>query len=162
MFVSIYQIIAQQQQSFSDILPWRSHSGSHLVNNVITGILDTMMLLLILDFEIVLAFVLAVKLHQNLSFQCSHLKSLCNVATSRVFTMKPCQHLSLFWSHANIHLCHEAIFALAHLLWSRTIICLCNEATLALFFCHKAIATFYLHWGHLYTSFILKPCQHLC
>ena len=47
-----------------------------------------------------------------------------------------------------------------HLLWSRTIICLCNEAALALFFCHKAASTSYLHWGHIYTSFIPKPCQH--
>ena len=107
-----YQIIALQQQSLSDIRPWRSYSGSHLGNNVIIDIPDTMMLLLVLDIEVVLAFVLAIKLHQHLSFQCSHLKSLCNVATLRVFTMKPCQHLSLYWSHANIHLCQKAIFVL--------------------------------------------------
>ena len=107
-----YQIIALQQQSLSDIHHWRSHSGSHLGNNVINDIPDTMMLLLVIDLEVVLAFVLAIKLHQHLSFQRSHLKSHCNVATSRVFTMNPCQHLSLYWSHANIHLCHEAIFAL--------------------------------------------------
>ena len=47
-----------------------------------------------------------------------------------------------------------------HSLWSRTIICLCNEAALALFFCHKVVSTFYLYWGHIYTSFILKLCQH--
>ena len=47
-----------------------------------------------------------------------------------------------------------------HLLWSHTIICLCNEAVLVLFFFHKAASTFYLHWGHIYTSFILKLCQH--
>ena len=47
-----------------------------------------------------------------------------------------------------------------HLLWSHTIICLCNEAVLALFFFHKTASTFYLHWGHIYTSFIPKLCQH--
>ena len=47
-----------------------------------------------------------------------------------------------------------------HPLWSRTIICLCNEVALALFFCHKAASTFYLYWGHIYTSFIPKLCQH--
>ena len=47
-----------------------------------------------------------------------------------------------------------------HPLWSRTIICLYNEAALALFFCHKATSTFYLYWGHIYTSFIPKLCQH--
>ena len=47
-----------------------------------------------------------------------------------------------------------------HLLWSHTIICLCNEAVLALFFFHKTALTFYLHWGHIYTSFIPKLCQH--
>ena len=47
-----------------------------------------------------------------------------------------------------------------HSLWSRTIICLCNEVALALFSCHKAALTFYLHWGHIYTSFISKLCQH--
>ena len=62
MFASIYQIIAPQQQ-FSDIHPWRSYSGSHLGNNVITGIPDTMMLLLVLDLEVVRAFVLAIKMH---------------------------------------------------------------------------------------------------
>ena len=107
-----YQIIALQQQSLSDIHPWRSYSGSHLGNNVIIGIPDTMMLLLVLDNEVVLAFVLAIKLHQHLSFQCSHLKSLCNVATLKVFTMNPRQHSSLYWSHANIHLCQKAIFVL--------------------------------------------------
>ena len=107
-----YQIIALQQQSLSDIHPWRSYSGSHLGNNVIIGIPDTMMLLLVLDIEVVLAFVLAIKLHQHLSFQCSHLKSLCNVATLKVFTMNPRQHSSLYWSHANIHLCQKAIFVL--------------------------------------------------
>ena len=132
------QIIALQQESLSDIHPWRSHSRSHLGNNVITSILDTMMLLLVLDFEVVLAFVLAVKLHQHLSFQCSHLKSFCNVATLRVFTIKPCQHLSLYWSHANIHLCHEAIFPLASTI-CHTIICT------------EAVPTF---------IFVTKPCQH--
>ena len=63
MFVSIYQIIALQQQSLSDIHPWCSYSGSHLGNNVITGIPDTMMLLLVLDLEVVRAFVLAIKMH---------------------------------------------------------------------------------------------------
>ena len=90
MFVSIYQIIALQQQFLSDIHPWRSYSGSHLGNNVITGIPNTMMLLLVLDLEVVQAFVLAIKMHQHLPFQRSHLKSLCNVAASRVFTTKPC------------------------------------------------------------------------
>ena len=47
-----------------------------------------------------------------------------------------------------------------HPLWSRTIICLCNETALALFFWHKAASTFYLYWGHIYTSFIPKLCQH--
>ena len=49
-----------------------------------------------------------------------------------------------------------------HLLWSHTIICFCNEAVLALFFFffHKATSTFYLHWGHIYASFIPKLCQH--
>ena len=47
-----------------------------------------------------------------------------------------------------------------HLLWSHTIIFLCNEAVLALFFFHKTTSTFYLHWGHIYTSFIPKLCQH--
>ena len=47
-----------------------------------------------------------------------------------------------------------------HSLWRRTIICLCNEAALALFSCHKATLTFYLHWGHIYISFISKLCQH--
>ena len=113
-----YQIIALQQQSLSDIHPWRSYSGSHLGNNVIIGIPDTMMLLLVLDIEVVLAFVLAIKLHQHLSFQRNHLKSFCNVTASRVFTMKSCQHLSLYLSHANIHLYHEAIFALAYIMKS--------------------------------------------
>ena len=84
-----YQIIALQQ-SLSDIHLWHSHSSSHLGNNVITGIPDTMMLLLVLDLEVVMAFVLTIKLHQHLSFQRNHLKSLCNVATPKVFTMKSC------------------------------------------------------------------------
>ena len=107
-----YQIIALQQQSLSYIHHWRSHSDSHLGSNVINDIPDTIMLLLVIDLEVVLTFILAIKLHQHLSFQRSHPNSLCNVATLRVFTMKLCQHLSLYWNHANIHLCHEAIFAL--------------------------------------------------
>ena len=47
-----------------------------------------------------------------------------------------------------------------HLLWSHTIIWLCNEAVLALFFFHNTASTFYLHWDHIYTSFISKLCQH--
>ena len=84
---------------------------------------------------------LAIKLHQHLFFQRSHFKSFCSEAMlAFIFAIKQYLHL--------------------HSLWSRTIICLCNEAALALFFCHKAASTFYLYWGHIYTSFIPKLCQH--
>ena len=55
-----------------------------------------------------------------------------------------------------------AIFDFEHSSFAilNVIICLCNEAALALFFCHKAVSTFYLYWGHIYTSFIPKLCQH--
>ena len=85
MFVSIYEIIALQQQSLSDIHPWRSYSSNHLGNNVITSIPDAMILLLVLDLEVVRAFVLTIKMHQHLPFQRIHLKSLCNVVISRIF-----------------------------------------------------------------------------
>ena len=170
-----YQIIALQQQSLSDIHPWRSYSGSHLGNNVIISIPDRMMLLLVLDIEVVLAFVLAIKLHQHLSFQCSHLKSLCNVATLRVFTMNP----------ASIRPCIEAmptfIFArkqylYLHLLWSSTIICteamstlhlhqtranihLCREATSALH-SHRSHAN--IHLCHEITSTLhISTCTRI-
>ena len=58
-----YHILTLQQQSLSDIHPWCSYNGSHLDNNVITGVHDTMMLVLVFDFEVVLTFVLATKLH---------------------------------------------------------------------------------------------------
>ena len=101
---------------------------------------------------------LAIKLHQHLSFQRSHFKSLCNVATSRNFTMKPCQHLSLYWSHANIHFCREAILALAfvmkshlYLHWSHANIHLRHEVTSTLHISTKVM---------LILVFAMKPHQH--
>ena len=103
------------------------------------------------------------------SWQLSYTNTyLFNASISRVFATWPHQE-SLPWSCASICSYTEAmptfIFAMKqylhlHLLWSHTIICLCNEVVLALFFFHKATSTFYLHWGHIYTSFIPKLCQH--
>ena len=56
-----YHILALQQQSLSDIHPWGSYSGSHLGNIVIAGVHDTMILLPVFDFEVILAFVRAIK-----------------------------------------------------------------------------------------------------
>ena len=125
-----------------------------------------MMLLLVFDFEVVLAFVLEIKLHQHLSFQRSHLKSLCNAAISRVFTIKPCQHLSFYWSHAIIHF----------LPWSNSS-CIYYEImpSFALkSFWHPSLPWSYINnsfapkpcrhpslpWSYINTSFALKPCQH--
>ena len=102
---------------------------------------------------------LAIKLHQYLSFQHSRLNNLCK-PTSRIFATKPhqeffatklCQHLSLYWNHANIHF----------LPWSN----ICTEVMPTFIFVTKpqqhfifveAVPTFIFVMKQL---FALKPCQ---
>ena len=122
-----------------------------------------MMLLLVLDFEVVLAFVLAIKLHQYLSLQRSCIKSLCNISKSRVFTMKPPQHLSLYRSHFNTCLWNEvgSIFFFASksyhhlsLSWSCANTCICIEASPLL-----CLLKQYLHLHLLWISTIICLCN---
>ena len=114
---------------------------------------------------------LAIKLHQHLSFYCSHLKSLCNIATSRVFTMSrasicPCIEvvLALFFFFIKLpqhFICIEATSTL-HSYRS-------HEATSTIHFCHEAMATLHISTEvmpilvfatkHVNTSFALKLCQ---
>ena len=89
---------------------------------------------------------LAIKLHQHLSFQCSHFKSLCNVAVSRVFLPR---------SRASICPCIEAMPTFKFVMKQRQHF---NRANIHI--CHKAASTFYLHWGHIYTSNMSKLWQH--
>ena len=57
---------------------------------MITGVHDTMMLSIVLDFKVVLAFVLVIKLHQHLSLQHSHINSLYHeAAPTFVLVLKP-------------------------------------------------------------------------
>ena len=105
---------------------------------------------------------LAIKLHQHLSFQCSHLKSLCNIATSRVFTMNPCQHfpcteavLALFFSIKlpQHFICIEATSTL-HSYRS-------HEATSTIHFCHEAMTTLHISTEVMpILVFATKPRQH--
>ena len=163
-----YHILTLQQQSLSNIHPWHSHNGNHLGNNVITSINDTMMLLLVLDLEVVLAFILAIKLHQHLSLQRSHIKGLCNVATSQISAMQPYQE-SLPWSHTSFCPCTEAILTLAFT-WSCIHIFLYTEIVSPLIFVMKLRQHLHLHWSITITltteaifslAFDMKSHHHL-
>ena len=98
---------------------------------------------------------LAIKLHQHLSFQCSQFKSFCNVATSRVFTMKLCQHLFLYWSHANIYFCRETTATLRlHRSHANVHHFICTEA---MKLCQQFIFAM-KSWQH--STLVLKSCQY--
>ena len=101
---------------------------------------------------------LAIKLHQHLSFQCSHLKSLCNIAISKVFTMKPCQHLSLYWSRTS---------TLFFIKLPQHFICIEATSTLHSYrscanihFSHEAMTTLHLHRSRANIHEATKSWQH--
>ena len=123
---------------------------------------------------------LAIKLHQHLSFQRSHFKSLYIIAASRVFfnhkalpasvlVLKPCQHSTLSWSNVNTSFVPTLIFVIK---LPRHFICIEATSTLHpcrnrdnIHLCHEITLT--LHspkpwqhsWSHVKTSFAQKSCQ---